>query len=255
MALVLSTALVIGMCGCGAIFTRKSIATGTKQGNMSMETEITEESSLQTARETSPIEVSSVEEFLAAIDSNVTIYLKEGTYNLSEAADYGMETTGSYYWEEVHDGYEFTIQNVNNLHIVGAGKGKTVLTSDPRYAHVVVFDSCDQVEVSDLTAGHTERPGECAGGVLRFMGSTNSVVRQCGLFGCGTFGVTTEGASNLNILDSEIYDCTIGALSLSNSQMIAIDGCNIHDCPMPLLEVYGCTDIIMDGEIVDSIDF
>ena len=113
----------------------------------------------------------------------------------------------------------------------------------------------DQVQVQDLTAGHTEQPGECTGGVLGFVFSSNCLVSQCGLYGCGTFGVTTKGVSNLEIKDSEIYDCTIGALSFSNSQSIAVDGCNIHDCPTPLLEVYDCTDITMDGKTVESIDF
>lgn len=252
LVLLLVAGLMISLCGCSAIRSKISEISGSNQMDTAIEKE---ETSAQVPDGTTTVEVSDVEEFLSAIDSNVTIYLKEGTYNLSQAADYGTESSGNYRWNEVYDGYEFTIQNVDNLRIVGAGQGKTVITSDPRFAHVIVFENCDQVQVQDLTAGHTEQPGECTGGVLGFVFSSNCLVSQCGLYGCGTFGVTTKGVSNLEIKDSEIYDCTIGALSFSNSQSIAVDGCNIHDCPTPLLEVYDCTDITMDGKTVESIDF
>lgn len=252
LVLLLVAGLMISLCGCSAIRSKISEISGSNQMDTAI---VKEETSAQVPEETTTVEVSDVEEFLNAIDSNVTIYLKEGTYNLSQAADYGTESSGNYRWNEVYDGYEFTIQNVDNLRIVGAGQGKTVITSDPRFAHVIVFENCDQVQVQDLTAGHTEQPGECTGGVLGVVFSSNCLVSQCGLYGCGTFGVTTKGVSNLEIKDSEIYDCTIGALSFSNSQSIAVDGCNIHDCPTPLLEVYDCTDITMDGETVESINF
>ena len=67
------------------------------------------------------VHVSTVDELLAAIAPDTEIILDAEFYDLSTATGYG-ETGSTYYrWEEVFDGVQLTIQDVNNLTIRAEG--------------------------------------------------------------------------------------------------------------------------------------
>ena len=70
------------------------------------------------------IRVGTVDELLAAIASDTVIELKEGTYSLPEAKNYGRESGNpDYLWNEAYDGWELEIRNIRNLTLRGAGIG------------------------------------------------------------------------------------------------------------------------------------
>ena len=57
-------------------------------------------------QETEP-QVTTMDEFLAAIGPDRTVTLAAGTYNLSDAADYGRSGGSAWYrWEKTGDGYQ-----------------------------------------------------------------------------------------------------------------------------------------------------
>ena len=49
------------------------------------------------------------------------------------------------------------------------------------------------------------------------------------LYGCGTYGVESEGVTGLLVEKSAIYHCSYGAATILNSQMVTFDGCEIYD--------------------------
>ncbi len=174
--------------------------------------------------------VSTVDELLAAIAPDTVIELAPGTFDLSSASNYGEDTHSLYYsWNEVYDGYELVLYNVQNLTIRGAGPGETILTAVPRYANVLRFSGCQGMRVEALTAGHTTEPGFCTGGVLYFDGCENSTVDACGLYGCGILGVQARDCTGLTVKNSDIYECSYGAVSLHQCRNVQIEGCDIHD--------------------------
>jgi len=176
--------------------------------------------------------VSTADEFLEAIGPNRTIYVETELLDLSSASNYGGYSSGDYYtWEQVYDGPNLVITGVSNLRIKGLGKDSTTLQAVPRYANVLTFRDCTNIVVSDLTAGHMkEAPGSCSGSVLGFSYCRNFYVLDCGLFGCGVYGLDVTGCTKGSVVYTEIYDCSDGAASLYSSNGIVFTNCDIHDC-------------------------
>ncbi len=180
------------------------------------------------------IRVSTVDEFLAAIAPNTTIELAAGEYDLSTASNYGTDTHSSWYswngvWgEEGQTHAELVIHGVDGLTIIGEGMGKTIVSAVPRYANVIHFQSCSNLSLASLTAGHTTEPGFCAGGVLRLENCTDTSVTGCGLYGCGTIGVQAQDCAGLTVTASDIYECSYGAVDVHQCRDVLVTGCNIY---------------------------
>ena len=180
------------------------------------------------------VKVKTVDEFLAAIAPNTVIELAAGVYDLSKASDYDTKTKSKYYhWEhdvgEEEKAAELIIQNASGLTIRGAGMGKTTIEAVPRFVNVINFKKCNNLTVSNITAGHTKEPGLCTGGVLLIEDSSDINVDSCGLFGCGTVGVLGLGCRKLNVTNCNIYECSYSAIRIANCEDALVSGCNIYD--------------------------
>ena len=192
------------------------------------------------------VHVTTVDEFLAAIAPDTTIYLEPGTYDLSTAAGYGVSGTERYHWDLRWDGPSLVITGVDGLTIEGAGAESVTIAAVPRYADVLGFERCSGLTLRGFTAGHTEEKGECTGGVLCFDLCDDAVIDGCALFGCGIMGITASSCDNMNVSNTEIYDCTYGAVTLNDSTAV-FDGCDIHDNGGPDFQLYGSTAVV-DGK-------
>ena len=169
------------------------------------------------------IRVSSVDEFLAAIAPNALILLDEGEYDLSSASNYGQSDSPYYSWIAAeNDGYELEIHNTDNLSIFGAGMDKTTLAAVPRYANVLKFVNSHGVTLSELTAGHTKEPGYCQGGVVALENCSEVSVLYCGLYGCGTVGVSAVDCSDLSVADCQIYECSHYAVNVTRCRNVRV---------------------------------
>ncbi len=191
-----------------------------------------------------------MDEFLEAIGPDTVIYLTGTEYRLDSADGYGEDFDSYYRWEEVYDGYQLVIQDVENLTITGTGAQISVV---PRYANVLAFSGCTNVEISGITLGHTEAPGECAGGVLHFLSCSEIRLSSLRLFGCGILGIQAEGVSDLDVSGCEIYDCSYGGVWLFGSYGIRFRNCYLHDNGQPDFYVDGtCSDVEVDGVQLES---
>ena len=193
----------------------------------------------ETEMQTSPGEVqygnavfvNTVDEFLSTLSSDTTVILSDGVYDLSTASDYGeTKSDGVYSWEDSYDGYQLVIRNVRNLEIRGSSSAVVKLSAKPRYANVLTFRDCEEIIIGDLTAGHTEEPGYCSGGVLAFDNCESVMVNGCSLYGCGTLGLDVLRSRYVTLANSEIYDCSYGAVYSMNSYDVQVRDCSIHDC-------------------------
>ena len=63
------------------------------------------------------VEVSTVDEFLAAIAPDTEIILAPGEYNLTQATGYGRIGGKYYHWESTYDGCELVITDLSLIHI------------------------------------------------------------------------------------------------------------------------------------------
>ena len=175
--------------------------------------------------------VTTVDEFLAAIGSDTTIYLDAELFDLSTASNYGGYGGEHFYWMDRYDGPSLVITDVNNLRLIGQGKDKTTVEAVPRYADVLCFQNCENVTVASLTAGHTPgEPGSCSGDVLGFETCQDVHVIDCGLFGCGVWGIRANNSVTGEILRTEIYECSAGAAVFNSTDGFVFTDCSVHDC-------------------------
>ncbi len=192
------------------------------------------------------VHVTTVDEFLAAIAPDTTIYLEPGVYDLSTAAGCGVTETDRYRWDLRFDGPSLVITGVDGLTIEGAGAESVTIAAVPRYADVLGFERCAGLTLRGFTAGHTEEKGACTGGVLYFDLCDDAVIDGCALFGCGIMGITASNCDDMNVSNTEIYDCEYGAVTLNDSNAV-FDNCDIHDNGGPDFQLYGSTAIV-DGK-------
>ena len=192
------------------------------------------------------VHVMTVDEFLAAIAPDTTIYLEPGVYDLSTAAGCGVTETDRYRWDLRFDGPSLVITGVDGLTIEGAGAESVTIAAVPRYADVLGFERCAGLTLRGFTAGHTEEKGYCTGGVLYFDLCDDAVIDGCALFGCGIMGITASNCDDMNVSNTEIYDCEYVAVTLNDSNAV-FDNCDIHDNGGPDFQLYGSTAIV-DGK-------
>ena len=209
----------------------------------------------ETAQTTVPlregtVQVATVDEFLAALDSNTSIYLTEGEYVLSQASDYGLLTDNpAYYWEDMGDGYQLKLNRLHDLTIEGAGLEVSRIVTDPRLANVFSLDGCQNIRISNLTMGHTEGAEMCSGGVISLYDCKNVGLQSLGLFGCGVTGVQTYYSENIGIQDCQIYECSMNGLDLQDSsgiQILRSDFYSIGTSKSPAMEILrigGCESV------------
>lgn len=202
------------------------------------------------ATQQTQVTVTTADEFLAAIGSDTEIIVEAERIDLSTAAGYGSASTEYYRWDDPFDGPELVITGVSNLTIRGAGEDRTatVISAVPRYADVLTFENCSNIHVKGITAGHTEEPGYCLGGVLFFQNSQNILVENCGLFGCGTVGVNAYSSKDIQIVNNEIYECSVGGVEFTNCDMVNVDGNTFRDIDGPAFRIYDCGTITCNGE-------
>jgi len=147
--------------------------------------------------------------------------------------------------EEVFDGRQMVLTNMKNLAILGR-KG-AILVAEPRYSYVLVLNFCENVVIDNLILGHTF-DGYCDGGVVFVDQSQDIVINHCDLFGCGTYGVVTERAKRLTVMNSLIRHCTYGIATLNNSQQLTFYNCDIFaNKEYSLFNSWGNEDVIIDS--------
>ncbi len=177
------------------------------------------------------IHVSNVDELLAAIAPNTTIWLANGDYDLTAAENYGKTPEGvSYTWEQQGQPGEYglVIMDVENLVLRGEDPAETRILTGPRYVNVLRFIDCEAPGLEALTVGHTEG-AYCFGGVLRFDRCDRATIGNCGLFGCGTIGVWARDCEELRVINSRIYECSSSAVSVNGCRDVLVEDCEIYD--------------------------
>lgn len=200
--------------------------------------------------EQTSITVTTADEFLAAIASDTEIVVASELIDWSTATGYGEASGEHWFWTDPFDGPELTVSGVTNLTIRGAGQDRTnTISAVPRYAYVLNFENCANIYLEGLTIGHTREPGSCRGGVVSFWSSQDILIENCGLYGCGTWGVYGDSTKNMQIVNNEIYECSVGGVTLTNCDDVNIDGNTFRDLPTETA-IYGCGTVTLNGEPV-----
>lgn len=196
------------------------------------------------------IEVSTADEFLAAIAPGSKIRLL-GSIDLSTASSFGGFGSEYYSWSSDFDGPQLNILNVEDLCIEGLGADKSSILTKPRYAEVLAFHGCTNIKLNGFTMGHTLDQSSCMGGVLYLSDCEKVDVESCSLFGCGVWGITGFGSSDISVKDTEIYECSNGDLNFNDCKRLSFTNCNIHHNGNSRI-ISNCEDATLDGEPLES---
>lgn len=140
------------------------------------------------------VTVGSIEELLEAIGPHTGILLKPGYYNMSEYIEDVWAREGES-WNERHpyvqlrdcyDGVEVVIRRVDGLSICGDNENLTEIVVEPRYAQVLDFYNCRNINLSAMD-----------------------------IYGCGVYGIACyNGTGELYVYSSTIRDCACGVLNI-----------------------------------------
>jgi hypothetical protein len=137
----------------------------------------------------------------------------------------GLEDTRHLTVEQVCDGWEVVIKNLNDVMIEGEGSH---LFSHFESANVITFINCNNVTISGLKLGHKVEMSECCGSVIEVKESANFRMIDVELYGCGAYGIYATDSS-ICLEKMNIHHCKYGAINAKNTE-VEIKDSIIHDC-------------------------
>ena len=152
-ALCLLLAMLAGLCACQK--------TGNEITGMVTSTPA-ETTSAEDPPSVRTVSVSTVDELLAALDSNVIIELAPGTYHLDQARDFGKDSDNpAYYWEDTGSGSQLILNHLHDLTIRGEDPETTSLEICWKFSNILYLSGCKRITLEGFTAGHSEGVDLC----------------------------------------------------------------------------------------------
>lgn len=214
------------------------------------------------------VRVFTAEQFINALKSNAMILVAKNTeINLTPLLDDASQFRTRYrQWrpegstevgnqevlisEAVYDGRQLTICNHKQMMIRGEGHSSIVVS--PRYAFCLNFKNCQQIEIRNLTIGHT-KGGYCQGGVIGVDGGWRISIQNCNLYGCGTYGLDLKNTNDFSMYRSYIHDCTYGIMMLNNVMPAKFEMCDFyHNREYALVESHSSYPVFSDCRFYDN---
>ena len=195
------------------------------------------------------VTVSTVAELIRVIAPDAHIILKPGDYNFSALTEEEIESCGGYVSPDDLSWGEFSVYSAPGLTLEAEESGSVRLITENGYADVMTLTLCDGATLKGLILGHEIEKGDCDANVLELSTSQSVTLEDCGLFGCGTYGIGAENAAGLTVTGTEIYECTNGIFCLSNTTETVFDRCQFYDND-GMFSLWGETEVLIkDTEI------
>lgn len=183
-------------------------------------------------------------ELINSINSKATINLYNGNYCISNLV---LTDDENVYYEEVFDGKELIIKGLDDLSFIGVEDNVNILV-EPRYANVITFIGCNNIEISNIFLGHTLKDGDCTGGVLKFINCSHVTIENCNIFGCGRIGIDAVDCDDFKIKSSNIYECSEEILRFIDSRKILFYKCNFYNNGgYKFFTINNCEEMEFDG--------
>jgi len=208
--------------------------------------------------------VTTLDEFIAAIQPNATVIIASGGITLADSVYYEngawqtdyydnpdaestAQPTGAYVsWSDGWNGSGLMISDVPNLTIRGETERARIISND-QYAYVLSFDGCDNLTIDNIVAGH-DVPGYCAGGVFRIENSRYVTITNTEMYGCGTEGLYLEDVRDMTVTNSTIYECTYDLMTVIDCKNITFSHTIFRDTgEFDLICVYDSDNIVFEN--------
>ena len=189
------------------------------------------------------VTVSDTTELLNSIANNRKIIVREGTYDFS---DVSIDKIDSRFIEKTY-GDAFEITRVSNLCIEADKNAKVLFCIDEPYDPVMSFSSGGNIRLRGITAGHNVEPGYCSGSVLYFNDISGLDIEGCSLYGSGTYGIEADYTYDINVTDTEIYECTYGLINFRHTGIANFKNCVMRDSSdLTMISIDGGYDVTFE---------
>lgn len=193
------------------------------------------------------VEVHNGTEFLDAIRTNVDIVVRKG-FSLTGV---NVPDNPNIYAREVFDGEELVFLGIDNLTITGIDRPE--ISVSPRYATTLNFEKSNGVVINGLTIGHRPDVGECQGAVLNFSNCTAIQIRDCSLFGCGTYGFELVGCDIVTVEGCDVFECSYGFFTCKDVSALSLSNVRFYDSACFNVVDASDSDISFDNCSIESI--
>ena len=193
------------------------------------------------------VQVSTVDEFLAAIGPYTHIIIEAPELELNTASDYGGEGGRYYRWERIpdSDGYSLVIHDVERLSVSGVRSDKTSIFTDCGAADVLTFSNCKNPMIQAVTIGHScDSP---TGSALRLLDCYGTFVNVCRFSGSSAVGISAANCSDIVVESAKIHDCRTAGVILDSCQNVEFWLPDIENCPVNIVIRGDCSSIFRDG--------
>lgn len=225
-------------------------------------TTVKNSSAVNTGSEKSPTGniflVRNAEEFINAIGSNRTIRIMSD-FNLTPAIkslvakknikrsdrDNPYYSNAGFYIQDTYafDQKELVFFKINNLTIEGVNMETAHIQTEHHGAFVLSFENCSNITLKNLTLGHVPQ-GFCRGGVIEMNNCRNCAIKDCDLYGCGTYGICSAYSNNITFSNSTIRDCSYGIMVLENCKDFHFKGSKfIRNKEFDLIDIKNCSNV------------
>ena len=189
-----------------------------------------------------PVYVSSVEEFVDAIDNYTTIVLAPGNYNFTDYLNdavannklefgdlyEGVELPGVY----IMDNYDynlglFYLEGLKNCSADPKNPAEIEVTSADN--HVLDFAGCVNMAIENVKMGHDAMAYGCSAEVLGLYGCDGFYIVDSDLYGCGTYGIIADYGTGIIVKGTKIHDCSDGGIIFTCVQYSSFEDCQFVD--------------------------
>ncbi len=193
------------------------------------------------------VTVSTADELIKQIGSNKRILLKPGIYNLSSIKQLDNEDK-TITWRQVDDGKELNLSGIHNLTIEGINNQTAEIKVNPRYAEIIYFNNCKNINLKNLKVGHTPSEYTCNAGVLSFSNCSDIEINNSELYGCGSVGISTYRTKRLNCVDTIIDHCSLRAVDIQRSEKINFTGCKLlnHEAYSNIVDAFDSKEVTFE---------
>jgi hypothetical protein len=167
------------------------------------------------------VEVSTMQELIAALGSETVILLQPGRYVFEDSNVLGTDEERAVLpdWSSLSPHYDAgEIHDLHDLALVSVGPEPALIIQPDSYAPALAFRNVEDLALYNLAIGHRPEQGWCRGGVIRVIESKRVLVDGATLFGSGTEGLSLVTVDGLTLRDSVITDCSEQFSTISNSR-------------------------------------
>lgn len=186
--------------------------------------------------QTKEVRVKTARQFIEALGTDTHIIVENDildlTHEIEKMKSEGKlqkkkeDVNGVFYTDE-YDGPSLIVSRVMNLTIEGIKPG-THIQVTPRYANVLAFINCQDINIKNLRLGHTDA-GDCIGDVINLTFCQDVNISQCKLYGCGVIGLDMTKCESVHITDSEIYECSQTFIYANGVKGFNAENCSFYN--------------------------